>query len=219
MKIARVLAGSAAAAVMVLVPQAAFAADDGQRRWRRRQRRWLVGNNGGSVGNAGGSSAQGLARSAHRGGLPSTGSSALDTAIGGAGLLLLVGGGAAGRGLAPQGARDRLTQASRPPQVRLRGSSHCPHRSRLAPAGHPGAAQRRRQHAKSRQRWPPGPEDRCGSWSAGPASGITTARGLRGRLGPPARADRDGRPTVACQQVRGAFRTSAGELGRARWTC
>ena len=95
MQIARVLAGSAAAAVMVLVPQAAFAADGDY---------GTVGGGGGGVGAGGwlgrrsgswrgsGSWAQGAADTAS--GLPSTGSSALDTAIAGAGLLLLVGGGA-----------------------------------------------------------------------------------------------------------------------------
>ena len=95
MKISRVLAGSAAAAVMVLVPQAAFAVDYGQpaRRWRRwateaapwatEAARWATrAARSARVGSGSGS------------GLPSTGSGALDSAIGGAGLLLLVGGGA-----------------------------------------------------------------------------------------------------------------------------
>ena len=90
MKIARVLAGSAAAAVMVLVPQAAFAADG------YGQPGGGGGNGGGSVGNGGGSAwATPVGSADTAGGLPSTGSGALDTAIAGAGLLLLVGGGAA----------------------------------------------------------------------------------------------------------------------------
>ena len=77
MKVARVLGSSAAAAVFVLVPQAAFASDGY-----------------GAPGAGSGSQVSSSSTSADTGALPSTGSSALDTTIAGAGLLLLLGGGA-----------------------------------------------------------------------------------------------------------------------------
>ena len=78
MKVARVLGSSAAAAVFVLVPQAAFASDG-------------YGAPGAGSGNQVSSPST---TAADTGALPSTGSSALDTTIAGAGLLLLLGGGA-----------------------------------------------------------------------------------------------------------------------------
>ena len=86
MKISRALGTSAAAAVVILAPQAAFAADDyGD-----------TGNGDVSSGDArsvsNGSVSNGSARRGST--LPSTGSTALDGVIGGAGLLLLIGGGA-----------------------------------------------------------------------------------------------------------------------------
>ena len=77
MKVARVLGSSAAAAVFVLVPQAAFA-DDGY----------------GAPGPGSSNQVSAPSTPAETGALPSTGSSALDAGIAGAGLLLLVGGGA-----------------------------------------------------------------------------------------------------------------------------
>ena len=73
MKVSRALGTSAAAAVMILAPQAAYAADGY-----------------GATGT--GTSTSGSVSSSST--LPSTGSSALDEVIGGAGLLLLLGGGA-----------------------------------------------------------------------------------------------------------------------------
>ena len=77
MKVARVLGSSAAAAVFVLVPQAAFASDGY-----------------GAPGAGSSNQVSSPSAPAETGALPSTGSSALDTTIAGAGLLLLVGGGA-----------------------------------------------------------------------------------------------------------------------------
>ncbi len=74
MKITRVLGTSAAAATMILAPQAAFASDG-------------YGGTGTPSGSSGSVSTPSST-------LPSTGSSSLDEVIGGAGLLLLLGGGA-----------------------------------------------------------------------------------------------------------------------------
>jgi LPXTG-motif cell wall-anchored protein len=86
MKTARVLASTAAAAVMALAPQAAFADDYGE----------VAPNEGGTTVTQPAGGAAGTSDVAGQAGgvLPSTGSTALDTVIGGAGLLLLLGGGA-----------------------------------------------------------------------------------------------------------------------------
>ena len=96
MQIARVLAGSAAAAVMVLVPQAAFAADGDYGTAAVAVAAWAT--EAGSVGDGGGSVGAGswlaAAQPTPRADCPPPARAPLDTAIAGAGLLLLVGGGA-----------------------------------------------------------------------------------------------------------------------------
>jgi len=81
MKIARVLLSLAAAAVFVLIPQAAFACN-------------CYGSPGPGSGKHVSAQAPVTSSPASTGVLPSTGSGAMDTALLGAGLLLLAGGGA-----------------------------------------------------------------------------------------------------------------------------
>ena len=82
MKVARVLASSAAVAVLTLTPQAAQADDYGE-----------VAGNEGRPPVAGAPEVAGIEASSP-GTLPSTGSTLLDTVIAGAGVLLIAGGGA-----------------------------------------------------------------------------------------------------------------------------
>ena len=141
MQIARVLAGSAAAAVMVLVPQAAFAADGataspaaaggygGDVRWQLGRQR---------------TAAQPTPQAA----LPSTGSSALDTAIAGAGLLLLVGGGAVVVASRRKSSRPPDARLSKTPAGSPAGVLHVRIRV-LLPRRHQGATQQRWLHPPS----------------------------------------------------------------------
>lgn len=113
MKVSRMLGTTAAAAIMVLAPQAAFASDYNGGGVGPNEGQQGGGNGGGGVGpnegslgrgapgagvgvvgaGAGAGSGAGVG-SVATGALPSTGSTPLDTAIGGAGLALVLGGGA-----------------------------------------------------------------------------------------------------------------------------